>query len=193
MKKLLVILLCLIVSIGLVACSSDLENDLDIAGNEDQTDYSSNESSNSSYENSYDSTIPSNSENDNLDNSQKNQEEKIEASQFFNAVYIPSIYDINKISFDTILGRIKNTGYKYDVVEPNEDTVGKINVYDSETSDTVHFLTYPNEYGVEALALLEYDSNGKSVSVDDKNHEGNIEFDPSGGIDAQIEFLFGNE
>lgn len=40
MKKLLVILLCLIVSLGTVACSSGLENDLDVADNEDQTDYS---------------------------------------------------------------------------------------------------------------------------------------------------------
>ncbi|MDB3082967.1 hypothetical protein C4097_00120 [Clostridioides difficile] len=200
MKKLLVILLCLIVSIGLVACSSGLENDLDVTDDENQIYQSSNDSSNESSE---DEPYTKPSDNISTDNNSGNETEKtisIETSQIFKDIYEKNQDQIGQISFNLLKEQVKSLGYKHKITEPTTDDLGRIEVYDNNSSDSIILGTYPDENGLETLDLMQYNRGDRCISISDSSHTKSPHYsnyngtnNETYGVDSQIEFLFGNE
>ncbi|MGO0907707.1 hypothetical protein ACTPC6_18180 [Clostridioides difficile] len=200
MKKLLVILLCLVVSIGLVACSSGLENDLDTTDNQDQTYKSSSDSNNEpSSEESY--TEPSNDIS--IDNNSENETEKtipIETPQFFKDIYEKNKDQVGQISFNLLKEQVKSSGYEHKITEPTTDDLGRIEVYDNNSGDSIILGTYPDSNGIETLDLMQYNRGDRCISISDSSHTKSPHYsnydgtnNETYGVDSQIEFLFGNE
>lgn len=200
MKKLLVILLCLIVSIGLVACSSGLENDLDTTDNQEQTYKSSSDSNNEpSSEESY--TEPS--DDISIDNNSEKETEKtipIETPQFFKDIYEKNKDQVGQISFNLLKEQVKSSGYEHKIAEPTTDDLGRIEVYDNNSGDSIILGTYPDSNGIETLDLMQYNRGDRCISISDSSHTKSPHYsnydgtnNETYGVDSQIEFLFGNE
>lgn len=131
----------------------------------------------------------------------KKQEEEnaqnAKVTNLFNKIYM-SYYDgVGLIHYESIRQSLSAHGFKYDVVEPTYDDVGKITIYDSSSSDSVVLAFYPIDSGEELLSLIQYNRSGKAVAVSNDYHTKSSRYSVydgtnkgAYGVNQQKEFLF---
>lgn len=101
----------------------------------------------------------------------------IQGSALFEEVYAPYAKREKSFAFGSVKAFIEESGYKYDIVEPDEDTIGTIKVLDG-SGDYVYFSFYLCN-NVETIMLVSYhqDSSNSEVSLSNYSDNNSSRYD----------------
>ena len=101
----------------------------------------------------------------------------IQGSALFEEVYAPYAKREKSFAFGSVKAFVEESGYKYDIVEPDEDTIGAIKVLDG-SGDYVYFSFYLCN-DIETIMLVSYhqDSSNSEVSLSNYSDNNSSRYD----------------
>lgn len=117
-------------------------------------------------------------------------------TKLYKDIYENFAPNVGSSLYSGVLYVVESSGYKYKVTEPTEDVMGKIEVYDNSSRDSVSLIFYPKNE-IEVLSLVQYNRGEKAVAASTDLHISPLSYSIYDGknkdvysMEDQREFIF---